>query len=434
MSALASAFLTGAGSRLLPFSIPFRYFGAAVAFHVVAWLAALAGSAALPSFAGGLGWPLASLHALTLGVLAMTAIGASLQLLPVATRRPVAHARIAAAIFWVYTPGVAAIVAGMGLPSPPLLGGGALAAALALAAYVALFAANLSGARGMPLVVAHGGIAALSLAVTLVSGGMLVAAYALGVPVDRQAFVPLHLVLAGYGFMGMLALGFSIVLVPMFALAPSPDARRAWTSFAFATVALVLAVVSIVGPASGVLGAAAAAGGAVAAVLHLQLMREAAASGMRRELGIGFTLVRVGWGAMVASLVLAAALASGVDIPRLGTLFGATLVAGWLLSFVLGILERVVPFLASMHAARGHRRPPTPSSMTAIRPLRAHRALHFAALALLAAAIVADNAWIAAAGAAAGAIGSAAYAAFFVRVIGHVRRAGAMVAAPGAST
>ena len=433
MSALAATFLAGAGSRLLPFSIPFRYFGAAVAFHVAAWLAALAGSTSLPSFAGGLGWPLAALHAVTLGVLAMAAIGASLQLLPVATRRPIAHTKLAAAIFWIYTPGVAALVAGMGLAVPGLLGAGALAVGCALVAYVALLGMNLAGARGMPLVVAHGVVAALSLAATLVSGGLLVAAYALGAGVDRQAFVPLHVVLAGYGFMGMLALGFSSVLVPMFALGPPPDARRAWASFALAAGGLVLAAGAAFGLAPDVLGVAGAGAGAVAAILHVQLMRESIARGLRKELGSGFTLVRLGWAAMIASLGLAGALAWGVEWPRLATLFGAALVAGWLLSFVLGILVRVVPFLASMHAARGHRRPPTPSSMTAVRPLRAHLMLHAAALLLLAVAIVADFAWLAAAAAAVGAAGALAYAAFFVNVIGHVRRAAATATPPGAS-
>jgi len=94
---------------------------------------------------------------------------------------------------------------------------------------------------------------------------------------------------------------------------------------------------------------------------------------------------------------------------------------------------RVVPFLASMHAARGHRRPPTPSSMTAVRPLRAHLMLHAAALLLLAVAIVGDFAWLAAAAAAVGAAGALAYAAFFVNVIGHVRRAAATATPPGAS-
>ena len=220
---VAGGVLAGAGSRLLPASIPFRFFGAAVAFHVVAWLAALGGADALPSFAGGLGWPLASLHAVTLGVLAMTAIGASLQLFPVATRRPVAHVRLAGAIFWSYVPGVAALVAGMGLPSVTLLAAGGVAVAVALLAFVALLGRNLAGAKGLPLVVAHGTVSTLALVATLVTGLLAVAGYALGAPVPRATVLTLHLALATYGFMGMLALGLSYVLVPMFALGDSPD-------------------------------------------------------------------------------------------------------------------------------------------------------------------------------------------------------------------
>jgi hypothetical protein len=415
--AVAATFLAGAGSRLLPPSIPFRFFGAAVAFHVVAWLAALAGADGLPTFAGGLGWPLAALHAATLGVLAMTAIGASLQLFPVATRRPIAHAGLAAAVFWAYVPGVALVVAGMGLPSTALLGVGAVAVAVALLVFVALFALNLSGARGMPLVVAHGTVAALSLAATLTTALAVVGAYTLGLPVDRAKMVALHLALAGYGFMGMLALGLSYVLVPMFALSESPPAHRGWASFALASFALALSVPAALGVLPGVLGVAAAGLGAVAAILHVQLMREAIAHGLRRELGPGFRLARIAWGALVASLVVALAIALDAPWPALRTLFGATLVAGWLLSFVLGILQRIVPFLASMHAARGKHRPPTPSSLTAERPLRAHFRLHVAALALLAAGILAGNGPLALAAAAAGTLGALAYAGFFATAV-----------------
>ena len=45
----AGAFLGGAKSRLLPASIPLRYFGAAVAYHALAWLALLLGAPAVPS-------------------------------------------------------------------------------------------------------------------------------------------------------------------------------------------------------------------------------------------------------------------------------------------------------------------------------------------------------------------------------------------------
>jgi hypothetical protein len=118
---------------------------------------------------------------------------------------------------------------------------------------------------------------------------------------------------------------------------------------------------------------------------------------------------------MIASLALALAIALGWDEPRAVTLFGATLVAGWLLTFVLGILQRIVPFLAAMHAGRGRRRPPTPSSLTDERSLSIHARLHVAALALLALAIVLDHGGLALAAAAAGSIGAVAYAVFFTR-------------------
>ena len=76
-------------SRLLPMSLPFRFFGAAVAFQVAAWGVLFAFSGEFLAFETGLGPIFAALHLLTLGVLAMAAIGATLQLLPVATRQPV---------------------------------------------------------------------------------------------------------------------------------------------------------------------------------------------------------------------------------------------------------------------------------------------------------------------------------------------------------
>ena len=118
----AASYLGGALGRLLPASIPFRYFGAAAAYHVLAWAALFASASDVPRFAGGLGWPLAALHLVTLGVLVMTAIGASMQLLPVATRQSLHSSRTAIAIWWLYTPGVAATSLGMGLGRPLFLG------------------------------------------------------------------------------------------------------------------------------------------------------------------------------------------------------------------------------------------------------------------------------------------------------------------------
>ena len=54
----------------------------------------------------GLGPALAALHLVTLGVLAMTAMGASLQLLPIATVQPIKSVRAANFVWWLLVPGM----------------------------------------------------------------------------------------------------------------------------------------------------------------------------------------------------------------------------------------------------------------------------------------------------------------------------------------
>lgn len=424
----AHTFLAGAKGRLLPASIPFRFFGAAVAYHLLAWLALLAGADRFPRFSGGLGWPLAALHLVTLGVLAMTAMGASLQLLPVATRQPVRAQRAPAAIWWLYTPGVAAVSVGMGTGRVLLLACGAVGVAIALAVYGALLAHNLRGAKGMPAVIAHGWVALASLAALLATALSLAFAYA-GAPLfARGTALALHVAFAAYGFIGMLVLGLSYVLVPMFALSPSPDERRALASCALAAIALLLAGATAFGIAPQSLRIVALVAGGAAVALHLRSMAIALGTGMRRELGRSFTLVRVAWALLVASLLAALGIAVDVPLDGLPTLFGVLLIAGWLLTMLLGLLQRIVPFLASMHAIPGARRPPTPSALTAQRPLAIHFWCHLAALALLVFAILVDSPQLARAAAAIGVIGALAFGAFFVIVMW--RRSHPAIAAP----
>ena len=70
-------------------------------------------------------------------------------------------------------------------------------------------------------------------------------------------------------------------------------------------------------------------------------------AGMRRELGRSFRLVRIAWALLVASLVAALAVALDVPFPGGATLFGLLVVAGWLLTFLLGILQRCRRLTAS---------------------------------------------------------------------------------------
>ncbi|HPO19942.1 MAG TPA: hypothetical protein PLO07_12195, partial [Rubrivivax sp.] len=304
---------------------------------------------------------------------------------------------------------------------------GTTAVTLALLTWAGLMAANLHDARGMPAVAAFGWCALASLLLTLLSALALVAPY-LGLPLlERSTALALHITFAVYGFMGLLALGFSYILVPMFALSLNPADRHAITACALAAAALALAALAAFGVAALPLRAAALALGASAVLIHLGQMRAALRSGMRRELGRSFKLVRIGWAALGFSLPLALGLALQADhdaptaLPALPTLWALVAIGGWLLSFLLGMLQRILPFLAAMHAARGARRAPTPSALSAERPLALHFAAHLAALAALLLAIVVDSPLLAALGAAAGALGALALIAFFVLLWRRVR-------------
>jgi hypothetical protein len=422
VSSIGAQFLGGAKSRLLPASIPMRFFGAAAAFHLLAWLALAASADEWLAAPTALGWPLAALHLLTLGVLGMTAMGAAAQLLPVATRQRAPGHRWLGALWWLYTAGVGVLTLGMGLARPHWLACGAVATVAALLAWGVLVARHLRGARGMAGVVAHGWAALAALAVVLTSASSLVAGW-LELPApSRDIALAIHAVWAPYGFMGMLALGLSYILVPMFALADAPRERSQLMSCAFAAGGLVLAALAAFAQDPLPLRVAALAAGTGATVLHLRLMVRTLRSGMRRELGPSFALVRIGWAGLAASLVLAAAIVLDVPLPRRAAAFGLCLIVFWLLSFLLGMLQRIVPFLAAMHAGGTGRRGRTPSALTHDAALRVHFRCHLAALALLGLAVALDSTWLARAGAATGAAGALAFGYFFATVLQRARQ------------
>jgi len=406
-------------SRLLPMSVPFRFFGAAVVFHLLAWAALLAGARDAAAFPGGLGWPFAALHLATLGVLAMTVVGATLQLLPVATRQPVHSIAAAKIVWWLLAPGVALFTAGAAAYAPRAMAPGSALAVAALALYAWLLARNLYGARGMRVVVVHGWAALAALAGLAVTGLALVVRYEHGLALDHAAFRAAHLVLATYGFMGLLAFGLSQFLLPMFAVARPPSPRTAYAALGAACVAIALALGAFFGGGDTLLAAAALTGLAAAAI-HVVSLERSLRARLRPALGPAFVLVRVSWACLAASLALAAAMALGWAPPRAGVVFVVLLVPGWLLTFVLAVLQRIVPFLASVHAGAGA---PLASALTPQGPLAAHRVLHLAALCGLLLAVALDAPWLAQAAAAAGFAGALAFGGFFASVLLRLRDA-----------
>lgn len=421
-AARASSFLGSAKSRLLPASMPFRFFGAAMLFHLLFWLLLLVDAGAATVFAGGLGPPLAALHSLTLGTLAMTAIGASLQLLPVATRQSIGSTRWIVLLWWLYLPSLVLLLIGMGLPQTGLLAVGGVGVTLGLGLYAVLLARNLAGARGMPVVLVHGWLALAALLLLLVAGLSLIGGYVgwTGV-LDRGRALPLHVAYAGYGFMVMLIMGFSAILVPMFALSPPPATRPALSGAGLGALALLLLLAGVGESASRWWWVLACVLALAGFAIHVVQMRRCLAEGMRRDLGSSFVLVRLGWGLIAASIVLALLQAVGAAVPAWQlppawlpfTLPTVLLMLG-LLSVLTGILTRILPFLASMHAPPGKRGPPVPSSLTAAGPQRWHARAHPLACALLVLASWTGQAWLMVLAALAGASGAVAFVAFYV--------------------
>lgn len=401
--------MMGAKDRLLPPSVPYRFFATAVVLHVAAWVFLLAGADTLPGFQGGLGPGLAGLHLLTLGVLAMTAMGAAFQMLPVATRRQLGPVWACRLTWWLYTPGVLILAAGMALEMswPMHLGGCLVVAGLAL--FAVLVARNLMQVSDLPGVTRHAWIALASLAGLAVLGLVLVVDVDNGFLARRGPIAAAHAVLAGYGFMGNLALGFSYVLVPMFVLSQGiPDAigrRTAWLSGG----ALLLAAGGAVA-GQGVIAALGGVVGLAAIFLHLHAVAEALRSRMRKRLETFFRLIKLAWVLLPVSVIAGLAVALGAAPELTAALWGWLLVVGWLLSFVTGILQRIMPFLASMHSGGNGGKPVLMSRLVAERPLTIHAALHVLAVALGAAGLLAAWAPLIQAAALAGLAGSVAFA------------------------
>lgn len=286
--------------------------------------------------------------------------------------------------------------------------------------FAALLADNLRRASGLGVVAAYGWAALASLIALVGLGLALSIDYRAGIISNHGAVALAHLILGGFGFIGLLAIGFSHVLVPMFALSSAPERRWSFAAFALALTAIVLGCLGALSNNQGALTIAIGVG-LIAAALHLWLMSRTLATGMRKRLGLSFVLVKAAWVALPVTLLVGLAALYGLAGPNGSTLFGFLLLGGWLLTFLLGILQRILPFLASMHAVRlPGSAPPLLSELAASGPLKLHAACHGGALALIAVSIAIDNVTVARVGSAAGLIGALAFAWFTADILRRV--------------
>ena len=377
---MASAFLGGAKNRLLPASIPFRFFASASIFHVVAWITLGVGATNLPGFTGGPGANLASLHLLTLGVMTMSVMGASYQLLPVATGKPISRKWAIKWSFWLFTPGVLVLSWGMYEYSPMALYLGSGAVGIGLLIFTLLTAINLSRAlSAMPVVTAHGWGAIAALPALVVLGILLVIDFETGILANHQKIAGTHMILAIFGFLGLFVFGFSQILIPMFLLSRSLPARLGWFELIISTTAILSATIANLMEYDRLLLFSLLLA-LIACLSYLRLMQTALQTAMRKRQGLSFIIIRTSWGLLIIAMITGLAVFLDAPIANGMTLFGFLLLAGWLLTFLMAILQRIMPFLASMHAIGKNRSPPLLSQLTPQRPLIIHAICHFCAI------------------------------------------------------
>ncbi|MCV0426131.1 MAG: hypothetical protein K5905_11710, partial [Roseibium sp.] len=249
------------------------------------------------------------------------------------------------------------------------------------------------------------------LTVLALLGVLLIHSFENGSLANHQSFALVHMAVAGFGFMGSLALGLSLVLIPMFVLSRSLPTGPGWAQVTLLALSLAIYAVGVLLDLPPLQWLALAFGFG-AAGCYLWLMRTALRTSMRKRLGLPFMLMRVSWGLLIATLVLAGLTLGDIGIPNAPALTGFLLVAGWLLTFLTGVLQRIMPFLASMHAAGKSGLPPLISDLTAEGPLKIHATCHLSALAACTLGILFEQTVLVQAGAALGCIGAVAFSVF----------------------
>ncbi len=416
---MSANFLSGAAGRLLPPSIPFRFFTVAVIFYALFWAALFVSAQDVTSYMIGGGPILSVIHMATLGVLSMTVIGASLQLLSVATRKAFKGFWLCRLVSWFYIPGVFLLICAMytswylGM----LMGAGLTGAGLLI--FCGLIIHNIWGVTDMTAIMAHCWAAMLCLVGLLALGILLIVNGAHGFMADHFALAVSHFILAVFGFMSLLAMGFSYILIPMFALSPAPpEGLGRWSVGGNITgligiligVNIYLDWLVMVGIAFILFGSG----------LYVFAMARVYKARMRKRLGLPFILIRISWVMLLASVIWGGVGAAGYWPETGHILFAAGAIIGWLLTFLVGVLQRIIPFLASMHSSGNGGVPMLTSAMADERLLTVNVIGHLGGLFAVMLGVMLDWEMVIRAGAVLGFAGAMGLLIYLLYIIRHL--------------
>ncbi|NMG45781.1 hypothetical protein GPA22_18855 [Aromatoleum toluvorans] len=402
------------------FSTPLRFFLTAPLFGAAAGATLLAAPELLDSR-----WTpgaLAVTHLMTVGFMLTVMLGAMFQVLPVVAGAVIPRSGpIAAIVHLAMTIGALCLAWGLGssahgflMPATVLLGGG-------LAIFVA---AAFLGLRRIPVAQATPRdmrIALIGFTIAIALGMALGLTLSNGLALPLLVVLKLHIGWALLGGAGVLLAAASWVVVPMFQITPNYPAplTRFWALGTGAVLVLWSATVyGELGTAEFALSAALAVLCVAFAVSTLKLQRQS-----RRSVPDMTTRAfQLGMGSFIAGLACVL-VAHHSDHQAWPILAGILVLHGGFVSVIVGMLYKIVPFLAWLHLTQDVGKAPNMKKLQPDAPIRRHLGVHASALAALLLAALAGNPWLIRL---AGALVTAEFIFLFaniVKVLGNYRRA-----------
>ena len=382
-----------------PFAAPLRFFLTAPLFSLAAGLLLLAGGPELLAsrWTPGL---LAATHLITVGFMLQVMLGALIQILPVVAGvnlgDPLRMAR------WLHaglSAGALLLAGGFLLSQPAALSAAALTLGLTITAFLVVSGQALAGVPSTSPTIRGLKVALTGLAGAVGFGVALALAIAHGWAVPLPVLTDLHVGWALGAWAGILLAAMAFVVVPMFQLTPGYPARPSWW-FPRLMIGLMLvwalAVYLDSAAAIRIIQAAVALLGIAFLLLTLRLQMQ------RRRARADATYRYWQLGLAGAILALFMALTATIwpplaDLAGWSPFAGILLLVGGFMSFIIGMLYKIVPFLAWLHL-QNQVKPGKPApNMSKILPeavMQRQMRAHAAALALLLAAAIQPE-WLA---------------------------------------
>jgi hypothetical protein len=374
-----------------PFAAPLRFFLTAPLFVLMTGvlLMAVGPDMFASRWSPGL---LAATHLITVGFMLQVMLGALIQILPVVAganlRHPLAVAR------WLHgglSTGALLLAAGFLFGQPALLGGAALILGASIAGFLAVSGQALYGVPSTSPTIRGLKFALFGLTGAVALGIVLALALARGWALPLPALTDLHAAWALGGWGGILLAAMAYVVVPMFQLTPGYPARPSWwlpRVMLVLVLAWTLAVLLEWPLAIRLVQGLTALAGIAFAVLTLRLQRQR----RRARADATYRYWQLGLYSAIFGLFLpltATAWPPLAEWPGFSLAVGILLLVGGFISFIVGMLYKIVPFLAWLHLqnACGGQAPNMNRLLPELAMQRQMKA-HAVAVALLLAAVV----------------------------------------------